>query len=264
MMKKKTLKLATALIATILITGLLTGCTNKEKEAVKTETDNFMKVLESGDFSEASSYCTEEVLNDTGITELENLAKVFYESLGLSKKDLSKTAQQSVNDFASNMKKNFITDYTISSVDVKDKTATVNVNVTYGYNPDELSDVDISKKLKKITSDYMDKNKTSLTKLYVDKGEKALQKKVYSDILPDALSAYSDAVKNLGEAKQELQFELKKKDGKWTITAAYSSATKKSSKSDDSSKDSDSSKSGDSTSDKTDASSSGSNSSESK
>ncbi len=258
MMKKKISKIAAALIAAILITGLLTGCTNKEKEAVKTETDNFMKVLESGDFSEAASYCTEEVLNDTGITELENLAKVFYESLGLSKKDLSKTAQKSVSDFASNMKKNFITDYTISSVDVKDGTATVNVNVTYGYNPDELSDVDISKKLKKITSDYMDKNKASLTKLYVDKGEKALQKKVYSDILPDALSAYSDAVKELGEAKQELQFELKKKDGKWTITAAYSSAAKKSSKADDSSNDTDSSKSSDASksSDKTDTSSS--------
>ena len=244
--KNRTFRIIAAIMAMLLATGMLTGCANKEKEEVQETVDQFMQVLASGDFSTASDYCTEDVMNDTGITELENLGKVFYQSLGLSKKDLSDTAQKSVTNFATKMKEDFITDYTITATEITDEKTTVNVNVTYGYNPDELSEIDISKKLKSITSDYMKKNKTSLTKLYINKGEKALQKKVYSDILPDALTAYSDAVEKLGEAKQELQFELEEKDGKWTITAAYSSATTKVTKSSKSTDSTDSSKSSES------------------
>ena len=47
-----------------------------------------MQSLESGAFSDAGKHCTEDVEKELGLSDLENLSKVFYTSSGLSKKDL--------------------------------------------------------------------------------------------------------------------------------------------------------------------------------
>lgn len=223
-MKKSIRGLAVLLVAVLTI-GLMAGCSNKEKEAAKTVVDGFMSSLQSGKLEDASQHCTEDVLKNTGISELQSLSTVFYKSLGLSKKDLSKNTQKSVSEFSNKLIKNFISEYSIQSVDLSDKKATVTVDVTYGYDPDALGSIDINSKMKKITSNYLSKNKKTLTQLYIDKGESALQKKVYSAVLPDILDEYYKAVEKTGTAKQELQFSLKKSDGEWTINGVYSSGS---------------------------------------
>lgn len=223
-MKKSIRGLAILMIAVLSI-GLMAGCSNKEKEAAKTVIDGFMSSLQSGKLEDASQHCTKDVLENTGISELQSLSTVFYKSLGLSKKDLSKNAQKSVSEFSNKLIKNFVSEYSIQSVDLSDKKATVTVDVTYGYDPDALGSIDINSKMKKITSNYLSKNKKKLTQLYIDNGESALQKKVYSAVLPDILDEYYKAVEKTGTAKQELQFSLKKSDGEWTINGVYSSGT---------------------------------------
>ncbi|MDO4383242.1 MAG: hypothetical protein Q4C18_01985 [Eubacteriales bacterium] len=212
------------IITLILALTMLPSCSNQEKEAVQKVADGFMSSLESGDFSETTQYSTDEVRNQISIRELENLSGVFYESIGLKKKDLSKKTRESVDNFSKKMKEDFITEYKIGDIEIKDKNkkATVQVNVTYGYNPDKLADINVDSELEKIADTYMTKHKDSLTDLYVSKGSKALQKKVYSDILPDVLKAYSKKVEATGTAKQELQLTLKKQDDdSWIIDGAY-------------------------------------------
>lgn len=222
---KKSIRGLAVLMIVVLSIGLMAGCSNKEKEAAKTVVDGFMSSLQSGKLEDASQHCTKEVLKNTGISELQSLSTVFYKSLGLSKKDLGKNTQKSVSEFSNKLIKNFISEYSIQSVDLSDKKATVTVDVTYGYDPDALGSIDINSKMKKITSNYLSKNKKSLTQLYIDKGESALQKKVYSAVLPDILDEYYKAVEKTGTAKQELQFSLGKTDGEWTINGVYSSGS---------------------------------------
>lgn len=212
------------IITLVLALTMLPSCSNQEKEAVQKVADGFMSSLESGDFSGTTQYSTDDVRNQISIRELENLSSVFYESIGLKKKDLSKKTRESVDSFSKKMKEDFITEYKIGDIEIKDKNtkATVQVNVIYGYNPDKLADINVDSELEKIADTYMKKHKDSLTDLYVSKGSKALQKKVYSDILPDVLKAYSKKVEATGTAKQELQLTLKKQDDdSWIIDSAY-------------------------------------------
>jgi hypothetical protein len=222
---RKSIKGLAFLLAMILSIGVLSGCTSKDAKAAKTTVDNFLSTLQEGNLEDASQYCTEDVLKDTGINELQSLSTVFYKSLGLSKKDLSKKTQESVTSFTNKLTKAFVTEYSVQSAEISEKKATVVADVTYGFDPDALSSIDISSKTKKLTSSYLSKNKKKLTQLYINKGETALQKKVYSDILPDVLDEYYQAIEDTGSAKQELQFKLKKSDGEWTITGVYSSGS---------------------------------------
>ena len=162
MSMKKKLALVLSLLLTVLV---FAGCGNKEEAKVKEAADGFMQSLESGVFSNAGKHCTEDVEKELGLSDLENLSKVFYTSSGLSKNDLGDKAAKSIDDFTEKMQDNFITKYEIGEVELKDDEATVSVKTTHGYNPYKLDDINVDSEVNKIANKYMEKHMDELTNL---------------------------------------------------------------------------------------------------
>lgn len=203
----------------VLALSLMTGCGSADEKAVKDTSDQFMAAMEEGKLSEAEKYCIGTAMDETDFSELSNISDVIVHSMGIRESDLSKTTQKTLYQFSKKMRTNFIKDYSVGDVTVKDDTATAEIRVAYGYDTAKVAKIDLSDKIDKIMKSYLKKNKSKLKELYISEDEEAVQSKVKSDILPDVIDAYSKQIEKIGTKKGSLVLSLKKQNsGSWKIT----------------------------------------------
>ena len=96
--------------------------------------------------------------------------------------------------------------------------AEAKVDVTFGFDPDKMTNIDINSEAEALAQDYMNENMAELQKIYMEGGQDALMNKVLDDLVGELLDKYVEEVKKTGQVDRASTLTLENKDGKWLIT----------------------------------------------
>ena len=221
-MRKKIICIVAALSMLLLVP--LTGCGAKDNtEDIKATVDGFMTSMQAGDIEGMKSYCDPALFEEGGtlasFNELQSLETEFASSVGMSEDELSDKTKETIHNYVNEVLTKMIKSYEIGEItEEEENKAKVNVDVTFGFDPDKMDDVDIDGMAETMAQDYMEKNMQELTKIYQEQGQTALMNKVLDDLAPDLLGAYVDEIMKTGEVNRSSVLTVENKDGKWLIT----------------------------------------------
>ena len=209
-------KLTTALM-TMLVLLLLTAC-NSEQKAVTESAEGFLKALVHNDKDATAQYATEEFMNSETmkLMDPQYLSDVFFEAMGITREETSEEAQKAVDEYVKQIIERAYKDYEILDVKIKDNKAYVTAKITLGYDPEASRN--IPEDTQKMISDYRTEHYDELLSIYRDEGEKAMYRKLYSDLIPIIIGKMQEQLEaeNTAEEKTILSFE--KIDKKWLVT----------------------------------------------
>jgi len=208
----------------MLVVFPLTGCGGDETEAMKAPVDGFLSSMQAGDFETMKTYADPSLFEEGGslaeFNTLQNIDEELASSLGLSTSDLSDKTKEEVDGYIKDMMSKMIKSYEINDVAKESDTAgTVSTKVTFGFDPEAASEIDVNSEMESIVQDYMQENMTELTEIYQSGGQKALMVKVLDDLCGDLLKLYTDKVTATGEVTEDVTFNVEKKDGNWIIVS---------------------------------------------
>lgn len=209
-------KLTTALL-TILTVLILTGCGNDNK-AVTDAAEGFLTALVNNDKEAASQYATEEFMKSDAmkLMDPQYLSDSFYEAMGVSRDDIDEESQKEVDEYVNQIIEKAYKDYEILDVKVQEGKAAVTAKITLGYNPEAANM--ISDDTKEMISAYQTEHYDELVSIYKGEGEKAMYKKLYSDLIPIVIGKMKEQLESGETAEEKTILSLEKIDKTWLVT----------------------------------------------
>ena len=217
-------KIVCVLVAlSMLVLVPLTGCGKDNTADIKAAVDGFMGAMQAGDISGMKEYCVP-ALFETGGTladfnTLENIDEELANSVGMDPSQLSDKTKETVNNYVNELLSSMIASYEIGEItEPEEGKAEAKVDVTFGFDPDKMTNIDINSEAEALAQDYMNENMAELQKIYMEGGQDALMNKVLDDLVGDLLDKYVEEVKKTGQVDRASTLTLENKDGKWLIT----------------------------------------------
>ena len=171
-------RLISVLVTVFTVMLFATGC-NSDQKAVTESVEGFLNAMVANDMEKASQYATEDFM----------------------KSDTMKLMQP---------------DYLADTFYVQEETAAVTARITLGYNPDASSNV--SDDTGDLINAYQTEHYDELITIYTEEGEKAMNKKIYNDLIPIVISKMQEALESSEPSEEKTILSLVKKDGKWLVT----------------------------------------------
>ena len=210
-------RLVTVLVTVVTVMLLVTGC-NSDQKAVTETVEGFLNAMVANDMETASQYATEEFMNsDTmKLMQPDYLADIFYETLSVEKDDLGEEAQNAVNVYVKNVVDKAYKSFEIQDIKIQEETAAVTAKITLGYNPEASSGV--SEDTNALVSEYQTEHYDELVAVFTEEGEKAMNKKIYNDLIPIIIGKMQEALESGEPSEEKTILSLVKTDGKWLIT----------------------------------------------
>ena len=219
----------TALLMLCCLVFSLASCKEEDhtKEARETAS-RFMETVKSGNFTKATSYCTDEEAQALGWESYsQDATDDFTSSISGDRPDTdrytpSEAVVSIISSWVDQLCSEMITDYTIRDDITHEKQVyTVPVDISYhntAYLSTELSEAaqkyvegDLSKVL---TSEKM----AELTQIYLKEGKNAMLDNLLETILPDLLKSIEESYKTSGTIDDTITLTVEKIDGDWLIS----------------------------------------------
>ena len=210
-------RLISVLVTVFTVMLFATGC-NSDQKAVTESVEGFLNAMVANDMEKASQYATEDFMkSDTmKLMQPDYLADTFYSAMGIEKDDLDEKAQNAVNEYVKNVVDKAYKSFEIQDIKVQEETAAVTARITLGYNPDASSNV--SDDTGDLINAYQTEHYDELITIYTEEGEKAMNKKIYNDLIPIVISKMQEALESSESSEEKAILSLVKKDGKWLVT----------------------------------------------
>ena len=209
-------KLTTAIL-TMLILLLLTAC-NSDQKAVTEAAEGFLNALVKNDKDAAAQYATEEFMQSETMKfmDAQYLSDVFFDAMGVTRDEIDEEAQKAVDDYEKLIIERAYKDYEIQDIKIQDNKAYVTAKITLGYDPEASRN--ISKDTQKIIDDYKTENYDELMSICKEKGERAMYRKLYSDLIPIIIGKMQEQLESESTAEEKTILSLEKIDKKWLVT----------------------------------------------
>ena len=209
-------KLTTAIL-TMLILLLLTAC-NSDQKAVTEAAEGFLNALVKNDKDAAAQYATEEFMQSETMKfmDAQYLSDVFFDAMGVTRDEIDEEAQKAVDDYEKLIIERAYKDYEIQDIKIQDNKAYVTAKITLGYDPEASRN--ISKDTQKIIDDYKTENYDELMSICKEKGERAMYRKLYSDLIPIIIGKMQEQLESESTAEEKTILSLEKIDKTWLIT----------------------------------------------
>lgn len=207
----------------------LTGCGGNDTEAMKAPVDGFLSAMQEGDFEKMKTFADGSLFEEGGslseFSTLQNIDEELAKSVGISVDDLSDETKEVVDSYVKDMLNNMIKSYEITGASKDGDTAgKVTAKITFGFNPETASKVDVNAEMEEMVNTYMTENMAELTEIYQSGGQTALMVKVLDDMAGDILKFYTDKIMETGETTEDVVFNVENKDGNWLIVSEESDA----------------------------------------
>ncbi|SFG44172.1 hypothetical protein SAMN04487761_11929 [Lachnospiraceae bacterium C7] len=212
-MKKKIVSLL--LVATV-VAGALTGCSlpfgGDHKDQIEESAYGVMKGLTDADKDQINKYYSENGKGKDQISQIDvdEIEKKFYKGFGVSGLNADEyfddNTKKSVREFSKRLATNFITDFKIESVeeDKDNNVGIVKAKVTMGYDTEKMSGLysEVIQDATKDAREYQQEHLEELQQIYLEKGQKALYQKIFSEFVPGYLEKIGDKVDETGKVEK--------------------------------------------------------------
>lgn len=224
-MKRKVLLILAAVMMVTLIplTGCGGGSASDPAAEARAAADGFMSALQAGDIEGVKQYSDPALFEEGGdlasFEQIQNMGDEFAKAVGTDPESLSDTTKTTLEEFTSKIMSQLVKSYEIGEVTQEGDTGTAQVSVTFGFDPEKISDIDANEEMEALATTYMEDHMTELMDAYNNGGEEAVIAKVIDDLLPDLLDKYGEKILSTGEVTNDSTLSLAKKDGKWVVTA---------------------------------------------
>ncbi len=207
----------------------LTSCKEEDhSKEVRQTTKLFMEAVKAGDFTKASSYCTDREAKALGWNSYsEDATDEFTDSISgegsaTSGYNPSDAVVSIISSWIDQLCSEMITDYKISDEITHEKQVyTVPVDISY-HDTSRLSE-----EVKSTAENYMkgDLSKlltpekmTELTQIYLSKGQNAMMDELFQTILPDLLNDATESYKASPALSDTIRLTIENVQGDWLIT----------------------------------------------
>lgn len=209
-------KWITALL-TLVTVLLMTGCNSDQKDITEA-TEGFLGAIVKNDMETAAQYATEDFMNSDAmkITDSKILADEFFEAIGIAREDISEESAKVVDDYMALVIEKAYKDYEIQDIKIQGNTASVTAKIILGYDPD--SPVTITDETNEVIKQYQTDHYDELLEIYAEQGEKEMNKKLYSDLIPIIIGDMQKRLEEASPAEEKTILSLEKIDGKWLVT----------------------------------------------
>ena len=107
-------------------------------------------------------------------------------------------------------------DYEIQDIKIQGNTASVTAKIILGYDPD--SPITITDETNEVIKQYQTDHYDELLEIYAEQGEKEMNKKLYSDLIPIIIGDMQKRLEEASPAEEKTILSLEKIDGKWLVT----------------------------------------------
>ena len=209
-------KWITALL-TLMTVLLLTGCNSDQKDITEA-TEGFLNAIVNNDMETAAQYATEDFMNSDAmkITDAGILADEFFEAIGIAREDISEESAKVVDEYMALVIEKAYKDYEIQDIKIQEGKASVTAKITLGYDPD--SPITITDETNEVIKQYQSDHYDELLEIYAEQGEKEMNKKLYSDLIPIIIGDMQKRLEEASPAEEKTILSLEKIDGKWLVT----------------------------------------------
>ncbi len=209
-------KWITALL-TLVTVLLLTGCNSDQKDITEA-TEGFLGAIVKNDMETAAQYATEDFMNSDAmkITDPKILADEFFEAIGIAREDISEESAKVVDDYMALVIEKAYKDYEIQDIKIQGNTASVTAKIILGYDPD--SPITITDETNEVIKQYQSDHYDELLEIYAEQGEKEMNKKLYSDLIPIIIGDMQKRLEEASPAEEKTILSLEKIGGKWLVT----------------------------------------------
>lgn len=205
-------------ILTVLTVIMLTGC-NADKKAVTETAEGFLNALVNHDREAAAQYASEAFMkSDTmKMMDPQYLADSFYAAMNVQKEDLDETARNAVDEYVTSVVEKAYKSFEVQDIKIQENTASVTARITLGYDPDASSKIpDATYDLIK---SYQTEHYDELITIYTDEGEKAMYRKLYSDLIPIVVGEMKTQLESAEPSEEKTILTLEKGENGWLVTA---------------------------------------------
>ena len=209
-------KWITALL-TLVTVLLMTGCNSDQKDITEA-TEGFLGAIVKNDMETAAQYATEDFMNSDAmkITDSKILADEFFEAIGIAREDISEESAKVVDDYMALVIEKAYKDYEIQDIKIQGNTASVTAKIILGYDPD--SPITITDETNEVNKQDQTDHYDELLEIYAEQGEKEMNKKLYSDLIPIIIGDMQKRLEEASPAEEKTILSLEKIDGKWLVT----------------------------------------------
>ena len=207
----------------------LASCKEEDHSKEVRETAKlFMEAVETGDFTKASSYCSDEEAKALGWESYsEDATDDFTDSLSGGDSSTSGYSPSDavisiISSWVDQLCSEMITDYKISDEFPHEKQVyTVPIEISY-HDTNNLSE-EVKRSAERYMKGDLSKLLTSekmaeLTQIYLSKGQNAMLDELFQTILPDLLDDVSKSYKESPALTDTIQLTIENVEGDWLIT----------------------------------------------
>ncbi|MCR5404504.1 MAG: hypothetical protein K6E91_11910 [Butyrivibrio sp.] len=220
-------KYASAALAAVLFTCLLTGC-GKEKEkdttVVQEAAESFLEAVKTGDENGIKEHATSEVANGYFVTLFNAKALEEQFTSNLDKASIRDDTQAKMDEFY-NLYTSMMEEYTITDVAYnEDGTATAHATMKTSFPIDVITSDDAKLSLNVATSKYNEENMDEIVKMRKDDGEDVAFVKISNDLIIVAMDVYEDIIASSSPMTYALELtmtekkEEDQKEGTWLVS----------------------------------------------
>ena len=205
--------------AAVTTAAATTEAQSSNKDQALEAADQFMKCLAEGDIDHLGDYCTEDVMEEIKIDELE---ETFTESFGAQDSENpytpSEEAKAALKDGVNTILKAVIDRYEFGQIEGEDNQDSYDVPVTvYVRNMEGADDLDINTIMTEIITeeDYAQIMKLSQE----EDGQKSMYDYMLVNILPKMFDKMAEEIAKIDATPENSSLTVEKQaDGKWLVT----------------------------------------------
>ncbi|WP_026652256.1 hypothetical protein [Butyrivibrio proteoclasticus] len=218
----KTMKRICAIaLSTMMCVMALTGCSSKDKAAIKESATGFLDSLKDNNLEQIAQYSTKGVAEGEFVRLFDSS---YMEELLNAKKgdgEISDEAKTKLDEFYA-LLGGMIDSYEITDVTINKgkKTATAEATITTTFPVDIQKSQAVQDKISAAVEEYNTQNAETINALIAEQGEEAASNAILSDVLIILIDSYTEAITSSQGETYRISLDLQKDDiqGKWLVS----------------------------------------------
>lgn len=206
-----------SLILSFIMSLTLIGCgSESHEEEIKNTIDTYFASIKSGDYNKSMEITTKNnggYTDNFGLSELEDSLVNEFNDIN----NMGEVFNEEAKKFTSYVMSKAIGDFSIDEVKEKNDQATVLVSGKC-LNFEKFAPSKLELDVEGLSKKYLNEHLDELNKIYAERGQDAMNQKIFDDITPEIFDRMKKVVDNAEQMEFKMEIIVKNLDGQWLIS----------------------------------------------